>query len=439
MKYYFLFLIMLTFLSCEAFTGGPLIQERERFQNHQVQIEEAPGSALSYLTDNCIPLSLDQDLEIPAQTFPNSRIILLGEDHYNSDMRSLNMSFIRYMREELGIRYYVAEMNWVQSEYINEYILGGDIAALDVVMDHAIQNGAALATQETYQFFQALRQYNDELTPPEKIIICGVDVFDPWEDSPIRLRQYFPDSSTPIPSEIEAEIEAVNTAQSCHYINYDLLLDSIEDHREAYENYLGEFFPWFLHGIRCRRNALEKTIASASTNGDNWLNHRDWAIYNNVLSLLEILPPQERLFGSWGGAHVLQGTYRFPVGRNSGEFKPYTTWSAWYRSEAASIYGDITSIYIAPVDCENPEADMEMGFLLEYFNLSDMDPRLTHYFQQAAERNGCSHALFPLDRDGSPYRNGLYGVPNPLSGGVTTDYFQYVLYVKGSRSMVPLQ
>lgn len=408
-----LLIIILCLLSCNI--GGKKESNKPEID---FRITEAPEESLEYLKNVAIKINInDQSLmtedEQLKNEIENARIIVSGEAHQHNDFRTLNLDFIKYFYENYGIRYYLAEMNWIDAIDVNKYINGDNEEILTKLFQR--YKNTDLATKETYEFFQEFRSYNLTLPKDKRIVYIGVDIAGSWENVSAFF-DFIPDNTDNIPEAIKPGInEILNVKKGISTgISVDTVLENIENNRSEYENYLKDDFKMFYYTVKISKESLDVFGTSYT------LNERDAAIYSNILKVLELYP-DEKFYGSWGSAHVAKGKHYNPLG----DFY-YTPWVAHANKNDSPLKGKVLSFYAFPVNTKTNEGVDE---------LADLPDVATRYFKEAAEDLEYSHAIFPLNRDKSPFNEGLYLIPDPQDGGVTTDYIDYVLFVSGSEMM----
>lgn len=412
-KKFLLIVISFALLSCNL--GG---KKDNKIKDNNFGITEAPEESLAYLQKVAIPLNinnnplltvdnqLDEDIE-------NARIIVSGEAHLHNYFRNINLDFIKFFYEEYGIRYYLAEMNWIEAIDVNKYINGGDEQILSKLFQR--YKYTDLATKETYKFFKDLRIYNLSLPEDKRIVYLGVDIVGPWENLS-AFYEFLPENIGLIPDNIKPGITQLVEAKNglIQGIRIDLLLENIKSNIEEYKNFFGKDFNMFYFTIKISKKSAEVFYSSYT------LNDRDKAIYSNILMVMELFP-NEKFYGSWGSAHVAKGRHYLPQLNLN-----YTSWVAHSNKTDSPLYNKVLAFYAFPVNTVSNIGAEEM------VDIPDVAAR---YFEEAAESLGYTHVLFPLNRDNSPFTQGLYLVPGPLDDGVTIDYIDYVLLVNGSEMM----
>lgn len=408
-----LLLIILCLLSCNI--GG---KKEKNEPEIDFRITEAPEESLEYLKDVAIKININEkslmtEDEQLKNDIKNARIIVTGEAHQHNDFRTLNLDFIKYFYENYGIRYYLAEMNWIDAIDVNKYINGGDEEILTRLFQR--YTNTDLATKETYEFFQEFRSYNLTLPKDKRIVYIGVDIVGSWENVSAFF-DFIPDNTDNIPEAIKTGINEILNVKNgiTTSISLNIVLDNIENNRSEYENYLKDDFKMFYNTVKISKESLDVFRTSYT------LNERDEAIYSNILKVLELFP-NDKFYGSWGSAHVAKGKHYNPFG----DFY-YTPWVAHANKNDSSLNGKVLSFYAFPVNTKHNEGVGDM---------IDMPDAAASYFKEAAEELEYSHALFPLNRENSPFNKGLYLIPDPQDGGATTDYIDYVLFVNGSEMM----
>lgn len=151
---------------------------------------------------------------------------------------------------------------------------------------------------------------------------------------------------------------------------------------------------------------------------NNFNGTRDEKMYENFLSLSKGLS-KEKYFGQIGLSHVFQRKF------------PYVNWLASsLNKESSPFKGEILSLAYAYENSRyfNPTKDRDYVSDISTLDLSHSE------FKVFMEKK---FTLIKLNQENSPFKEKLIW---PLKhkfpkGGVTTDYFQYLLIIKDSKEM----
>jgi len=109
--------------------------------------------------------------------FYKSQIILLGENHGFADVQKIDLALLKHLNNEVGLRYYIAEMDYSLGNKLNTYIhdtTGNEEILIDVVnqmKDRIPQQ----ASEEYFEKWKEIRKFNMTLSDSLKITVVGID------------------------------------------------------------------------------------------------------------------------------------------------------------------------------------------------------------------------------------------------------------------------
>lgn len=158
---------------------------------------------------------------------------------------------------------------------------------------------------------------------------------------------------------------------------------------------------------------IRETAARAAQQNGEWNRVRDRMMYENALALLERMPGDESLFGQWGLNHVFQDE----------EFGVVWLAARLATDPASPLAGRVVRITYAYEDVQQMGKGGRRRRPLTTYR---PDPGTMMCMAET------KYTLFRLDAPESPYASQLrwmHSTPRP-TGGVTTDYFQYVVLIR---------
>lgn len=355
-------------------------------------------------------------------------VFFLGEAHGVGINSSLDFALLTYLHGEAQVRYYLWEAGYALGQYMNVYLESGCREDLDFVFRKL--EGTAWWTQDRYHMWQELYAFNQALPPEDRIEVVGLDVSQPFTVPILYLQSLVPTSSPPqaleesltylhelsmmigdmespdeyYSSRVKKEAEALGA----------MLKESLTEHDALWEEFLGE-----------DREAFSLVVATIFQVFSIWQEgslleqnrRREQLSYENFLTLYPHLD-RGAFYGQWGSGHILQRTWR------------QTDWLATHLQKPSSpVGGQVLSILPLYMDCERLDFP---GYTLQPYTSQKVRDL---YVLQSLTREPVT--LFSLVEEGSPFSQTLYFLLYH-GGGVTTDYFQFILYIQGAEGSEPL-
>ncbi|ELC8442486.1 hypothetical protein QYB59_001510 [Clostridium perfringens] len=220
----------------------------------------------------------------------NNDIFLVGEIHSTSKSVKLNIDFLKFFVENANVRYILLEGGYTMGQLLNEFLISGDFKTLDFIISSLY--GSLAYTQEQYDFFAELYEFNKTLPENKKLMFVGVDI----EHQPNIALKYIYSllPNTEIPEDIKEYFELLNnTTVNNFLINTKKIATGIKENENSFKEYLGDNFFDFSFSIN--NMAISKL----------GLNEREPYLKNNFTTLYEMLP-KGKYFGQLGNAHIMQ-------------------------------------------------------------------------------------------------------------------------------------
>lgn len=198
--------------------------------------------------------------------------------------------------------------------------------------------------------------------------------------------------------------------------------DDIDNNTMLYKDYLEDnFFDFSL--------VVENIISTADANTSNQSGYnqiREEQIYSNFKKIYEHFP-KGKYFGQWGRAHIYQRCNYSYLGKQE-------RFAMFLNNDDSPVKDKVLSISYEYKDCYRmtwPSNNGEKyGETINRSGLKDIDI-INKYSDEDI-------SLFKLHGENSPFNNEVYFVQAPY-GGVTTDYYQYLILIKNSRGATPLE
>lgn len=132
-----------------------------------------------YLNKNNKPINLKDindfsGLEILKDDLKNKKIIFTGEDHTLDKDNLFKIKMIKYLQNEIDLKYYLDESGYANAYFFNKYLNSGDEKILKQAFNQV--KGTALYNTDDYNFYKSLYEFNQTLPEDKRIEIVGIDI-----------------------------------------------------------------------------------------------------------------------------------------------------------------------------------------------------------------------------------------------------------------------
>ncbi len=382
---------------------------------------------VQYLKDNYNNIDLDNKIEtfhILDEDLKSKEIFFTGEVHGIKANADLHMKFLKYFKEKVDFKYYLAEFSYSNAYFLNKYLNTGDIRILEDVFEEL--KGSYSWNKDSFEFWVNFQQYNNNLEEERKIQVIGIDI----ELQPSTSYKYFVDilPSEDPPIEIKKMINniintnnrLIETGFGASYSTAKDLQKDIIAKESIYRDYLGEHYFGF-KTVSSNLLKYERAYRNKRNQVD-WNNLRDKMIYENFV-LIERRMPKGKYFGQWGVNHVFQSKEK------------NIKWLATYLNEEDSIYKD--KVLSIAFNYENSRQMGKMGDKQYIINEVDF---IFPYMKVANDRIGGDMNIYKLNAAGSPFKDirMYYTFNRELLEEPMVNFFQYIVYLKGIGPTDPL-
>lgn len=352
-----------------------------------------------------------EELPILESDLDGNVLFLLGENHGVHANVDLKMKFLEYLKRKINFKYYLSELPYSMTCFLNEYLENGDEEILKDI--YKALKGTDAWNMDEYNHWRHLYKFNNELSKKDRINIVGIDI----EHQPKNAFKYIghvtKDRNKLKNINRYIEVSQANdiTDEEIEEIAKNIKKD-LEDNEIIYKDELKEDY----FKIKHISNNLLNKIEVYSSNNFNGV--RDKKMYENFLTISKHLK-EDKYFGQIGLSHIFQRGF------------PYENWfgallnkeGSKYKNKIVSIaYAYTDSRYLYPTTRRNYSSSIDTLDLSVIESENFIDNKYT---------------LLKLNGDKSPFDKSLSW---PLSHkfpeeGVTTDYFQYLLIINGSEEM----
>jgi hypothetical protein len=242
-------------------------------------LEYSTGSKyITYLKKNSetIPLSESFSFNMLDNDIKENRLILVGEIHGFEEPQKFDFELFTHLNANHNVRQYYAELDYVQSLLLNQYMESGDENLLkDALSKWAVVQGRN--NKDYFDKYRKFRQYYKKLPEQDKFKFFGID-----QIQDIKLTMSYLNS---LNKSIEVEIK--ETVDLSTILNQISLLDSI------YSNSPDTLFT-LTHIKNNFTHYAEKT-------------NREKVLFENFNSLYKQMnSSKEKAYGYFGLYHVFQ-------------------------------------------------------------------------------------------------------------------------------------
>lgn len=369
--------------------------------------------------------TIDFEKGIDNKTFGNAdyRVFLAGEYHAQTKGYQSKKMLIQYLHENQDVDYLICELGMGQGFLLDDYIQTGNEENLIFMMEEL--EGTLAYTQDEYQLWKWLYDYNQQQPENDKLHIIGLDIEFQKKTSVRGLSLLMDNSVTPA-KEIQPLIERIKESDGTAVKEFP---QALEKYPEQMKEIFGENFPWAEQYAK-NVTATEKFFELNQSGGANAHQIRDDKMTDNLFFAMEQLPEDAKFFGQFGAEHILQSEMitTFVLQEN------YNRFAMQLQADDSPVKGEVCSIYL--VFLQKSQSPRSTNYYLMNESEIPVDS-FQDYFAQ--------DTFIPLDEKGSPFFNdGEEQTENKESANAKaeinlTDYFQKILLLPDSEACEPYQ
>ena len=158
------------------------------------------GKYVKYLKENCETVNLNESFtyNIIKTDIDKSKLILVGEIHGTEEPSKFDVGFFKYLNENYGVRHYLAELDFVQAEYLNQFMVNKDHELLKNVLKRwVVVQGRS--NQDYFNKYLKFQELYEILPEDQKFRFIGIDRIQDWELTTSYLNDLIPKDS-PLPT-----------------------------------------------------------------------------------------------------------------------------------------------------------------------------------------------------------------------------------------------
>ena len=406
--------------------GGESLPHQAYLRKHLIPVR--PGDAYASLAFE------------PA--FYQNQLFLLGEAHGFAGPQELDFQLLRHLSEKAGVRHYLAEVDYSQAHFLNEYLRTGDESLLRYVFGTWVRANAQWGNRQFYEKIKKIRVLNQSLPAARRITFLGVDRIQDAAVTGRYLRELRSranwgaslaaglDSLAGLTSAADPDLPKVSAAAGA--LLRRLAADSV------YQTDTGSRRFSLAHSLQ---NLVYLAPATP----------RDSVMYLNLKTLSRALSlDNEKMYGLWGFFHTMQ----IPMQRG----RRVMPFAAHLQSTGSPFRGKVVSLNAYVLNGENmmpgrmvPAA---IGKGKAYFNTTWANADGPLVFVRGikdarAVTRPHSVTIFNLAAKDSPYRGsprlsqvkvlipGQSLTPAP-DAGTGIPAYQYVVLIRNTEALTPL-
>lgn len=369
--------------------------------------------------------TIDFKKGIDNKTFGNAdyRVFLAGEYHAQTKGYQSKKMLIQYLHEKQDVDYLICELGMGQGFLLDDYIQTGNEENLIFMMEEL--EGTLAYTQDEYQLWKWLYDYNQQQPENDKLHIIGLDIEFQKKTSVRGLSLLMDNSVTPA-KEIQPLIERIKESDGTAVKEFP---QALEKYPEQMKEIFGENFPW-AEQYEKNVTATEKFFELNQSGGANAHQIRDNKMTDNLFFAMEQLPEDAKFFGQFGAEHILQSEMitTFVLQEN------YNRFAMQLQADDSPVKGEVCSIYLAFLKkSQSPRSTT-------YYLMNESEIPVDSFQDYFAQ-----DTFIPLDEKGSPFFNdGEEQTENKENANAKaeinlTDYFQKILLLPDSEACEPYQ
>ncbi len=249
-------------------------------------------------------------------------VFLAGELHGIQENYILRLNLLMYLNENAGVNYYLAEMGYSSSYFLNKYLKTGEEKYLFVVANSIV--GSYDYSLDDVNFWRNLYKYNQSIPKNKRIKVVGIDIEHQFWLAVMQINDLLEDlnlgdsmeptlgkleyfSATVCPDskntkDILKNVRKVNPKEILEVVS-EIKAD-LNNNPLKYKNLLSsddyEDLSYVLNNI-----TNTERIYSNRNNRDFFNKEREKAIYNNFLKVYS-MHDHSKFFGQWGSFHIMQ-------------------------------------------------------------------------------------------------------------------------------------
>ena len=342
-------------------------------------------------------------LEVLNKDLKDKKIVFTGENHTLTKDDLFKIKLLKYLHKEIGINYYLGEFSSTDAYFINKYLDTGDESILRKSFNH--NKGTAGYNVDDFNFFKQLYKYNQSISNEKnRIKVVGIDI----EHSGVSSHDYIYEiirTRRRLPLDLESLLESLRVRDlKAVEIKNKKVIEDVSKNEELYKETFGKNFDDFKYVLN---NIKAMCDSYKNINNDNV---REKYIYENF-KYVDSKLKDAKYFGQWGRGHIYKDKVNL--------FGKDDDFIASRLNKDEDYKGKILSIQYGYYNIQKGICSIDINLFNEYLTTKD------------------DAILFKLNSKNSPFNDkhiNLLKYEQPSKKDiVTTDYFDYLLMIKGSE------
>ncbi|MDQ6529473.1 hypothetical protein [Flavobacterium sp. LHD-85] len=146
--------------------------------SNKLFLESKNDDNVKYLAENKVQIGASIDGKIFDDEFYKSQVFLLGEIHGYADNQKIDLEMLFFLNKKLVIKYYIAEMDSLTAKKLNAFLFlekEKNKVALREVVESIKRRIPQQSSQELFDKWSAVHDYNQNLADSLKITVIGID------------------------------------------------------------------------------------------------------------------------------------------------------------------------------------------------------------------------------------------------------------------------
>lgn len=147
------------------------------FISNRLFLESKNENNITYLKKNHIEISSSMNDKLFDDDFYKSKVFLLGEIHGYADNQTLDKELLFFLNKKMGVKYYIAEMDSITAKKLNNF-LTDSLKNQETLKEFVLAINKRIPQQSSQELFDKwndIYDYNQSLTDSSKITVIGVD------------------------------------------------------------------------------------------------------------------------------------------------------------------------------------------------------------------------------------------------------------------------
>ncbi|MGV0757112.1 hypothetical protein ACTS95_13160 [Empedobacter brevis] len=157
------------------------------FSSNKLFLGSKNQENIDYLTQSNVLMNDSINGKLFDEDFYKAKVFLLGEIHGYADNQKLDKALFQFLNKKIGVKYYIAEMDSLTAKKLNLFLSEKtkDEAKLKEVVQSIGKRIPQQSSQELFNKWSELYEYNKTLNDSMKITVIGIDTDFDKNDSKI--------------------------------------------------------------------------------------------------------------------------------------------------------------------------------------------------------------------------------------------------------------